>query len=166
MALSDVYSMLGLNCDRRSTISLALVLFCIAALSGCDSGPAMSEVSGKVFYKDGTVPQAAVCVVRFEPTDTSTAEIRKGASGAIEPDGSFKLFTRRPDDGVYHGEYAVTFGVYKAVTNMTSLIADKYTRADTTPYKVTVDGDIDDLKFEIEPLPGVKGTPAAGAAGS
>jgi hypothetical protein len=117
----------------------------------------MSQVRGKVFYKDGTVPQAAVCVVRFQPTEQSTAKIRKGATSAIEPDGSFELCTRVPGDGVYHGEYAVTFAVLKSVMDMTPLIQEKYTRPDTTPYKVTVDDDIDDLKFEIEPLPGVKG---------
>ena len=164
MAFSGITMLLSMLGNRRAILLIALVLPWLIPFSGCNRGPAMSEVRGKVFYKDGTVPRAAVCVVRFEPTDASTAEIRKGASGAIEADGSFELFTRVPDDGVYNGEYAVTFGVYKAVTNMTPLIAEKYTRADTTPYKVMVDDDIDDLKFEIEPLPGVTGVPPSTSA--
>jgi hypothetical protein len=120
----------------------------------------MSQVSGEVFYTDGSVPQAGVCLVRFEPLNA--VEIRKGAVGYIQPDGSFEMWTRVPGDGVYHGEYAVAFTVRKGVMDHTPYIVEKYMRSDMTPYKVTVDDDIEDLKFEIEPLPGA---PRAAAAG-
>ena len=43
----------------------------------------------------------------------------------------------------------------------TSLILPKYTNSNDPPYKITVDGNEDDLKYEIEPLPGVSGAAAA-----
>jgi hypothetical protein len=148
----------------KKLLRFAVAMTCVVALAGCNRGPAMSQVRGTVFYKDGTVPKAGVTRLNFEPTAGSTAEVRKGATGTIRSDGSFEMWTRMPGDGVYHGEYAVTFGVLKAVMDAKTLIQEKYTRPDTTPYKVLVDDDIDDLKFEIEPLPGVKGAPPTASA--
>ena len=73
----------------------------------------MGQVAGKVLYTDGTVPHADICVIRFDPTEDTTAEIRKGATSDITPDGSFELFTRMPGDGVYDGRLCVTFAVTK-----------------------------------------------------
>ena len=121
----------------------------------------MHQVSGTVTYKDGTVPKAGVCLVRFEPTSGSTAQIRKGATSAIAEDGSFELWTRKPGDGVNPGEYAAVFTVCKGVMDTTPLILEKYANPNLTPYKVTVDDDKTDLKFEIEPLPGGAGGAAS-----
>jgi hypothetical protein len=162
MCVDRIATVTGNAAATRAGLLPGLAVAGMVLLAGCNRGPAMSQVSGKVFYKDGSVPRGGVCAVRFEPI--SAVEVRKGASGTIEPDGSFTMWTRKPGDGVYHGEYAVTFAVWKAVMDPTSLIQDKYTRSDTTPYKVTVDGDQHDLKFEIEPLPGAPR--AAAAAGS
>jgi hypothetical protein len=126
----------------------------VLSLAGCDRGPAMSQVSGKVFYADGSVPQGSVCIVRFVPTAESTAAVRKGASGPIEADGSFQMNTRMAGDGVHDGEYAVTFVVLKnAMDSTSSLIDPKYGNATTTPYKVTIDGDRSDLEYKIEKKP-------------
>jgi hypothetical protein len=133
---------------------LLLALFPLIALPGCDTGPAMSNVGGTVHYPDGSVPKGGVCVVRFQPATNTTAEIRKGASGEIKSDGTFEMWTKQPGDGVYDGDYVVTFAVFKGAMDPTSWIDEKYVRPDLTPYKVTVDGDKTDLKFEIEPLPG------------
>lgn len=114
----------------------------------------MSQVRGKVLYNDGSVPQGGLCIVRFEPAEGSVAEVRKGATCDIGADGSFELFTRMPGDGVYNGEYAVTFAVRKGPTDPTSYIPQKYTMASSTPYKVKVEGDKDDYEFKLEPLPG------------
>jgi hypothetical protein len=133
---------------------VTLVVVSMSAAAGCNRGPAMSQVTGKVLYPDGSVPQGGVSVVRFQPAEGTTAEIRKGASGVIKPDGTFEMWTKIPGDGVYHGDYVVTFAVLKGAMDGTSLIAEKYVRPDLSPYKVTVDGDKDDLSFQIERLPG------------
>jgi hypothetical protein len=139
---------------RRLSLSLLIVLTCAAAFSGCNRGPKMAKVSGKVLYKDGTVPKGGVCVVNFSPTQDSTAQLKKGASGAIGPDGSFSLTTRLPDDGVYVGEYAVTFIVWPGPMDPRSLVLPKYASPMLTPFKEKIEQDTHDLKYEIEPMPG------------
>lgn len=130
---------------------LPLVIF-ISCVAGCSGRSTTAQVRGRVTFKDGSIPLGEVCVVRFEPTPDSTATIRKAASGEIGRDGSFAMYTRKPGDGVLLGSYAVTFSVWKDRFNPESLIAEKYTSASTTPYKVDVEGDLDDLVFEIEPV--------------
>ena len=133
----------------------------VVALAGCNHGPEMAHVRGKVLYKDGTVPHGGVAVVRFEPADDTTATVRKGATSAIGPDGSFDMLTRQPGDGVYLGEYNVTFTVLRNPMDPTSsMILPKYNSAATSGYKITVDGNKDDEHYEIEPLPGAAGAPA------
>ena len=94
-------------------------------------------------------------VVQFQPAADSPAKIRKAASGEIGEDGSFEAFTRKPGDGVIIGKYDVTFSVWPRTSTSasSSLIDPKYTKASTTPYHVTIDDDVSDLEFEIEPMP-------------
>jgi hypothetical protein len=140
--------------SQTSITSLPVLVLLASLLAlGCNSRPDAAQVSGKVLMKDGSVPQGGVRVVQFVPTKDSTAEIRKGASGEIRDDGSFVAYTRKPGDGVFLGKYDVTFSVWKSPMDATSLIDPKFSRASTTPYHVTVEDDIDDLKFELEPAP-------------
>jgi hypothetical protein len=141
----------------RCIASLWLASILAASFVGCQRRPATAEISGKVLYKDGSVPNGGVRVVRFEPTPDSPAEIRKTASSEIRDDGSFELYTRRPGDGVFLGKYAVTFTVWKGPRDKVSLIDPVYTTSANTPYTFTVDGDKDGVLFEIEPLSGREG---------
>lgn len=127
-------------------------LLLVGSTWGCGRSD-MVQVSGQVLYKDGTVPKGGVCVVQFQPATDSPATIRKAASGEIREDGSFEAYTRKPGDGVIIGKYDVTFAVWKGPMQPVSLIDVKYTRAETTPYHITIDDDVSDLKFEIEPIP-------------
>jgi hypothetical protein len=149
------------NCQLEMTMRgshphllLIILASLVCAAVGCDKGPAMYKVSGKVLYKDGSVPHAGVCVVNFTPTAGSAGEVHKAASGGIQPDGSFNLFTRVAGDGVLKGEYAATFTIWPGPMEPKSLVLPIYINPKTTPYKVMVDHNIDDLKFEIEPQPG------------
>lgn len=135
-----------------------LVLMCLALVGGCNHGPKMVHVKGTVLNKDGSVPKAGVAVVRFEPTPDSTAEIRKGATGSIERDGSFEVWTRKPGDGIYVGQYDVTFAIQKGPMDSTPMVQPMYTTKATTPYKnITIDQDKSDFKFEVVPLSGAGG---------
>jgi len=117
----------------------------------------MAQVRGKVLYKDGTVPHGGACAVKFQPTSGSTAKVRKGATGLIQPDGTFEAWTRKPGDGVYLGDYSVSFAVWASATDSSSsLIPEKYSNPNMTGLTLKVEGDVDDLKYEIEPLPGAK----------
>jgi hypothetical protein len=123
----------------------------MVALAGCPSGKTMVPVKGKVTYKDGTVPQGAVAVVNFTPAENSTATVRKGATGAIGPDGMFEMVTFQPGDGVNLGTYDVSFTVRSnPMDPNTSLVAPKYDSPKMSGYTVDVDGPKDNLRFEIE----------------
>lgn len=139
--------------ERRFSFCLVALILCLIGAVGCGRRAGTARVTGRVTFVDGTVPQGAVCVVRFQPAADSTATIRKAASADIQKDGLFEAYTRNPGDGVFVGKYDVTFSVLQDVTNSaSSLIDPKYTKAKTTPYHVTIDGDVDDLKFELEPV--------------
>jgi hypothetical protein len=125
---------------------------CIAAFAGCGQSHSVAQVRGKVVCKNAALPESAIRIVRFEPTADSSAAIRKGASGVINDDGSFELYTRKPGDGVHIGKYAVTFVFYKGAMDHTSPIAKKFTSAATTPYRIVVEDDVDNLEFEIETI--------------
>lgn len=131
-----------------------VVLPCVVALSGCGNRE-MFHVSGKVTYKDGSVPKGILAVVIFTPTGNSSAAIRKSASGAIEPDGSFDMVTRMSGDGVHRGEYAVTFRILRDPLTQASLVSPKYTSPVNSAFTVTVDHDISDLNYQIEKTEGV-----------
>jgi hypothetical protein len=133
----------------------AFALLLLVSTVGCNRGPRMYQVKGQVSFKNGSVPKAPVCVVYFQPSKDSAAVIKKGASGAINPDGSFELTTRVAGDGVYEGKYDVGFNVLTAAVGGKPLLADKYMNPATSGHTVTVDGNQSDLKFEIETLPGV-----------
>jgi hypothetical protein len=139
---------------RVLCFNLVVVLasvFCV--IVGCGkSGPAMYQVSGKVKYKDGSIPSAPICLVGFTPSKDN--EMRRNATGAIGPDGSFTMVTRVQGDGVYAGDYSVTFGVGNNPMKPVSLLLPKYTDLASPPYKITVDHNIRDLEYTIEALPG------------
>ncbi len=138
--------------DFRHPIPTSLILTsaCLLAAIGCGAGNSAAQVKGRVICKGGPLPAAGVRMVRLEPTADSTAAIRKGASGSINDDGTFELYTRKPGDGVLPGKYAVTFAFYSGAMDHRSLIPAKYAKAATTPHQLTVKEDIDDLELEIE----------------
>src|SRR5438132_166042 len=94
---------------RQGLVRLAIALPCICAMAGCQHGPKKYHVSGKVLYKNGSVPKGGIAVVTFTPAKDSTAEMRRVASSAIGPDGSFDMYTRQSGDGIYAGDYVVSF---------------------------------------------------------
>lgn len=117
--------------------------------TGCGSRPT-AQVTGTVKYKDGSPIVAPAKVVRLVPTPDSTAEIRKAASGYIQDDGTFEMYTKKPGDGVIKGQYAVVFSVLKNPMGGESLIKQEYTVAELSPYTIDVDGDKHGLVYEIE----------------
>ncbi len=127
-----------------------LAICCVCA--GCsDSGPPMSQVTGKVLFKDGTIPKGAQTIVTFRPAPDSEAEVKKGAGGSINPDGTYDVFTMKPGDGVYYGKYKVIFAITGDYRSGDATAVDpKYTSIDTTPYEIVVDEPTEHFDFEIE----------------
>jgi hypothetical protein len=132
-------------------ISVCLLIVGLLATAGCGpKGPVRVKVSGKVKYKDGSIPTGEVAVIRFEPVNPGPGS--KAASSGINPDGTYSLTTMDPNDGAFPGDYKVTFTV-KAKYDATSpnMVAPQYATAATTPLNATVKvGDKNEHNFEIE----------------
>jgi hypothetical protein len=77
-------------------------LLLLVAVAGC-GGSKLYPVEGKIVYPDG---QAAVelagASVEFDPV-----EGKEGARGQVQADGSFRMGTFQPADGVVPGSYRV-----------------------------------------------------------
>ncbi|HXG09611.1 MAG TPA: hypothetical protein VNK04_07460 [Gemmataceae bacterium] len=79
----------------------AIILLFTAFLAGCGSG--LYPVEGQIVWKDGApAKELAGSLVIFELPEKQTS-----ARGVIQPDGSFRLTTNKPDDGAPAGEYKV-----------------------------------------------------------
>jgi hypothetical protein len=128
----------------------------------------MVQVRGKVLHSDGSVVKGGIREIRFEPSRDVPSEGLRTASGTIETDGSYHLFTRKPNDGIMPGTYNVMVSVWKGQHEPVSLIDDRYSASATTPFKdVKIDRDRDDLDFEIEAKQnaGAAGAPTAATPG-
>lgn len=130
--------------DRAVYLALLVVAF-----AGCGSEILYVPVTGTVKFKDGGVPQGVIASITFQPTSGGTDV--KGASGTIEKDGSFELRTVTPGDGARPGDYAVTVHILDAYPRGKSVVAEAFTKVDTTPLKATVQADEDNhFDFVVE----------------
>jgi hypothetical protein len=137
-------------CQRVAVHALAIAVASMLGISGCGSSHPMAQVRGKVVFADGKMPPAGIRMVRFECAADSNAALRKGATGAVNDDGTFELYTKRPGDGVHLGRYDVTFAFCRSATDQRPMIPAVYTKSATTPFHVVVDGDKDDFEFRID----------------
>ena len=85
---------------RRWAAALAGLL--LIGLGGCGGG-GLYPVQGKLLYEDG---QPVKELAGFNVTFTSQ-KLGKSSVGTIEEDGSFRMTTERPNDGVFPGKYQV-----------------------------------------------------------
>jgi hypothetical protein len=105
-------------------------------VSGCGEQVPYFPVTGTVKYSDGTVPKGDAPAITFQPVETGPN--RKGASGTIADDGSFSLQTVQPGDGAQPGNYKVTVHVMQGYPRGRQMVAETYTKPDTTPLTATV----------------------------
>jgi len=121
-------------------------------VAGCSSGPdvEMVPVRGTVKFADGTVPQGETATVIFEPVAGGSQQLRKLASGEIQPDGSFEMMTVKPGDGVIAGKYKVIFEVFKKDLGREPLVPQKYTKPETTPFEETVEPGMEPPEYVLE----------------
>src|SRR5436305_579462 len=85
----------------RQPLSALLAALTLAGLAGCGGGK--YPVEGRVEWSDGTpAKELEGGLVVFESTTAPFC-----ARGDIKEDGSFRLTTDRPEDGVLPGPYRV-----------------------------------------------------------
>ena len=130
--------------------AMPVSLLSIVCLFGCGA-PDTAQVSGRVLMADGSPPQGVIRVIRFEPTDDTTASVRKAGFADLEDDGTFEMMTRKYGDGVYCGKYKVTFSCFANSDGTGSTIEKKFETAATTPYAIEVTGNLRDVAYELEP---------------
>lgn len=85
--------------------SCAAALCLVAVVPGCDSGPKVVPVSGKVLYHGKPLQFGTVM---FQPPTGQPA------IGEIRPDGTFSLSTFRPNDGAVVGKHKVRIACYES----------------------------------------------------
>jgi len=89
---------------RCSTITWGFLLVLgTSILVGCDSGPPVAPVQGKVLYNGEPLPFGSVT---FQPSSGQPAK------GEIQPDGTFTLSTFAPNDGAIVGTHKVRIACY------------------------------------------------------
>src|SRR5262249_8325025 len=97
------------SCRRmrsRFALELALRFFLLPVLAGCNRGPKMLPVSGKVIYNGRPLEFG---VVMFQPPSGQPAQ------GQIQPDGTFTLSTYRLNDGAVVGKHKVRVACYESM---------------------------------------------------
>jgi hypothetical protein len=74
-------------------------------VAGCDDGPQMAPVTGKVLYNGKPLEFGSVT---FQPPRGQSAR------GKVQSDGSFSLSTYRPGDGAVVGSHKVSITCYES----------------------------------------------------
>jgi hypothetical protein len=90
--------------------SLLVAIASLGPVAGCDTGPQVAPVHGKVIYKGAPVPTGTIT---FRPVEGG-----RPASGTIASDGSYSLARRMPGDEVIVGKYNVTIEATEAAAQI------------------------------------------------
>jgi hypothetical protein len=77
----------------------------IAVIAGCEHGPQMARVNGRVLYNGKPLEFGSVT---FQPPSGQPAR------GLIQSDGSFSLSTFEPGDGAVVGQHKVRITCYES----------------------------------------------------
>ena len=94
---------------RKSLVFLGLAgaLLALAAVAGCDRGPTVVRVSGRVTFEGAPPAGKFVNKIMFLPTKSSRGSTARPATSALDSEGRYQLSTYGPGDGVTPGEYNV-----------------------------------------------------------
>ncbi len=132
---------------RMASVSLAFVATgVLLVLTGCDKSPATYPVKGKVMIK-GSSKSLAEGTVLFQSVENPEVQ----ASGGIDEDGSFELFSNQGKPGTLPGEHRILIQPPEVESGQSKLIADKYRRYETSGLTRTVVADENDFTIELEP---------------
>ena len=129
--------------------------FCAPCFTGCSSG--IYPVEGQIVWKDGApAKELHGGFVIFDLPEKQTS-----ARGTIKEDGSFKLTTKRPDDGAFPGEYKVlvveaarkALGGPDASAIAPGAMDSKYSDPSTTTLKTTIKPEPNKITLTVDRAP-------------
>ena len=140
----------------RLTTRFTVPLVTLAILAGCNRGPKMTPVTGKVLYNGRPLEFG---VVMFQPPSGQPAQ------GEIAPDGTFTLSTYRLNDGVVLAKHKVRVACYESMrpgsakgpgerTLGKPLVPEKYMLFDQSGLTADVDENNHEFTFELSGPPG------------
>ncbi len=122
------------------------LLLVIGLAGGCGGGSGeFVPVTGTVTNADGSPVKFESGMLLFQPTGDG-----KAASGGVEKDGSFKMMTHKPGDGVKPGQYKVVLQLWENYREHKLAAPEKYGDATTTPLEATVDAEHTEFDFKVE----------------
>jgi hypothetical protein len=142
---------------RTPAAHVLAFLACSFFVVGCNRGPAMVPLTGKVIYNGKPLEFGTVA---FQPPGGQPAR------GDIQPDGTFTLSTYRLNDGVVLGKHKVRVACYESQRPGTVkppgeqslgklLIPKKYTLFEQSGLTAEVhEGENPPLTFELKGPPG------------
>jgi hypothetical protein len=131
---------------------MALAGLALAGLAGCGSGT--YPVSGRLEYDDGQpITELAGSSVTF-----TSEKLGVEARGELQQDGSFRLGTKRTNDGAPPGTYKVIVtqphpAPERPVTGR-PVVDLAYEDPETTPLEATVEAKSNDFTFKLKRLKG------------
>ena len=129
----------------RTTTQLIFLILCAAAtgLAGCNSGPDMGTVTGKVTL-DGQPAEGLE--VEFEPKQAGTGT---SAIGYTQPDGSYELYYPGDRKGAPPGEYTVRIrGAERDDPAEQKVVAPRFNME--SELSATVESGANTFNFEVE----------------
>jgi hypothetical protein len=133
-----------------------LQLFMLVIVAGCNRGPKMVPVTGKVNYNGRPLEFG---VIMFQPPSGQPAQ------GQIQPDGTFNLSTYRLNDGAVVAKHKVRIACYESMRPGTvkgpgertlgkPLVPEKYTLFDQSGLTADVNETDNEFTFELSGSPG------------
>jgi hypothetical protein len=136
---------------RQNSYSRRLWVGALAAVTvglvGCgDSGrPKTIPISGRVTI-DGKPPGESGSLF-FTPTEAADGYSKRPASGTFLADGSYRVMSWKPDDGLVPGHYKVNFLPGDPTK---SAIPGRYQKSETSGLAVDVSVDVSPIEYNIE----------------
>jgi len=130
---------------NKMTRPVTLFFLLLLPVPGCGKTAGTVQVTGAVKYADGSPLSIENGSVIFRAADGST-----NASGAVQPDGSFTMMTKKPGDGVKPGQYKVAVQLWKNYANLSPAVASKYRNLETSGLEANVDSSHTHFDFTVE----------------
>jgi hypothetical protein len=128
------------------SLRAAVVAAAIIALGGCGGSdrPKTIPIAGRVLI-DGQPPGEAGNLA-FTPVTAAEGYNKRPASGAFTADGTYRVMSWSPDDGLVPGHYAIT--ILPGDLNSTK-IPVKYHQSGNSGLEVDVPVDQDQIAYDI-----------------